>query len=48
MTKVRMSLAGGSFLLSAVIVVGQQIGDVGVIPFHLDQADIEAGRVSFD
>ena len=26
----------------------QQLGDVGVIPFHLSQGDIEAGRVSFE
>ena len=28
-------------------VSAQQLGDIGAIPFHLDQADIEAGRVTF-
>src|SRR5438128_7669393 len=25
----------------------QRLGDIGAIPFHLDQGDIEAGRVTF-
>src|SRR5881397_3737259 len=29
-------------------VSAQQLGDVGAIPFHMDQADIEADRVTFD
>jgi di-heme oxidoreductase (putative peroxidase) len=36
-------LAGfGAYLLA------QQIGDVGAIPFHLDQSNIENGRLSFN
>src|SRR2546422_8941875 len=49
MRTVRNCLAGGClFLLFAGVTVGQKIGDVGAIPFHLEQSDIENGRVRFD
>ena len=49
MRTVRNCLAAGSLLfLFAGVTAGQKIGDVGAIPFHLDQSDIENGRVRFD
>ena len=33
--------------MCGLAVSAQQVGDVAAIPFHLDQADIEAGRVTF-
>jgi len=48
MRNVRNGLAAGCLFLFAGVTAGQKIGDVGAIPFHLDQSDIENGRVRFD
>ena len=48
MRNVRNCLAAGCLFLFAGVTAAQKIGDVGAIPFHLDQSDIENGRVRFD
>ena len=48
MRNVRNCLAAGCLFLFAGVTAAQKIGDVGAIPFHLDQSHIEDGRVRFD
>jgi len=48
MRNVRNCLAAGCLFLFAGVTAAQKIGDVGAILFHLDQSDIENGRVRFD
>ena len=42
-----LAIAILSAFMCGSAVSAQRLGDVGTIPFHLDQADIEAGRVTF-
>src|SRR5438309_12103304 len=44
----RLLTTGCVSLLLAGMLASQQIGDVGAIPYHLDQTNIESGRVTFD